>query len=304
MEFFVFRADQAGTEHGAVLLRYISETGVHKEKAMSWETENDVSGKAVIQLTVTESAKNTEAGKTVCTLAARLADYILEQCEESVAGALADRRYSFAAPEDRARAERFWLSFLNGEEAGDRLIRERRRELLRSTIEAYLLESPYLDLGGFIAFRLNEYKEMLQETIDISMEEYLLDQQYEEFIQLLQYFVHFQEPLTPLVHLIHHQGQDFSFFNQFFTPLHEAPAGLVVAKIADQDLEMEDKVVSTLISLSPDRILLHTLTPEATIISTIRKIFGDRVQVCLHCPQCSLVHSAARKRDQECHGGS
>jgi trimethylamine:corrinoid methyltransferase-like protein len=71
----------------------------------------------------------------------------------------------------------------------------------------------------------------------------------------------------------------------------------VVARIADQELEMEDIVVSTLISLSPSRIVIHTRDPEVVIISTIRRIFGERVELCLLCPHCNLLHQGARHSD-------
>lgn len=301
MGYFVLRADRTGTDHGTRLLEYIIGTGSgmggHNHPPQSWTIDYDESGRALVQMKDSDE-------EAINSIAAGLADYILEQCEADLAGVLADRRYAFVEPNDRARAERFWLSFLNGDEAGDQLIRQRRRELVLNTLRSYLLESHYLDLSGFISFRLTLYKEMLQETIDLAMEEYLLDQQYEEFLQLLQYFVQFQEPLTPLVHLIHHGGQEFSIFNQSFSPIRESSSGMVVAKMGDLELEMEDQVVSTLISLSPDRILLHTVAPETTIISTIRTIFGNRVQLCQQCPHCNPVHTATGKRDQECHGGS
>lgn len=305
MEYFVLRADRTGTDHGTRLLEYISGTGsktdsgteVQNHPPRSCTMDYDATGRALVRM------EDGDKG-VIGSIAAGLADYILEQCEPDIASALADQRYAFAEPGDRARAERFWLSLLHGDEAGDQLIRLRRRELVLNTLHSYLLESRYLDLNGFISFRLTRYKEMLKETIDLAMEEYLLDQQYAEFLQLLQYFVHFQEPLTPLVHLIHHGGQEFSIFNQSFSPIRENSSDIVVAKMGELELELEDQVVSTLISLSPDRILLHTVAPETTIISTIRTIFGNRVQLCQHCPHCSLVHGATGKGSQECHGSS
>ena len=79
------------------------------------------------------------------------------------------------------------------------------------------------------------------------MDELLLDKQYEEFIGLLQYFVHFQEPLTPLVHLMHKKDQEFVVLDEKFTSIHIPAGGGMVARIDDQELEMENAVVSSLI---------------------------------------------------------
>ncbi|MNO74074.1 YtxC-like family protein [compost metagenome] len=155
-----------------------------------------------------------------------------------------------------------------------------------------------MNLDGFIRFRMRDYEDKLKEIVDYAVEEYLLDQQYEEFISLLQYFVYFQEPLTSLVHLMHKKDHEFSILNENFTPIKAPPIGGMVAHMADQELEMEDVVVSTLIALSPDRVLIHTLEPDTLIISTICRIFGDRVELCSDCPQCSLFHNEIRSRDQ------
>ncbi len=300
MDFFSLRADLKGLHSEQQLLDYIGnpENALHNVVARE-DLRHSMDG-SVMNLTISgPGSGDTKLQQSIKEgLARGISRYIVEVLEESIALKIAWTQYSFATSEEGKAAEQSCRKLLAGPDEGDQAARQRRMDEIYQVLKEYLRENSYLDLDGFIAFRLPDYKDKLRETVDIAMEEYLLDQQYEEFIHLLQYFVHFQEPLTPLIHLMHKEDHEFSMLNEHFTTISTPPCGGVVAKIADQEMEMEDMVVSTLISLSPNRIIIHTLHPESQIISTIRRIFGDRAEICLHCPQCQMFHQESRRADQ------
>ncbi|SDF83215.1 putative sporulation protein YtxC [Fontibacillus panacisegetis] len=226
-----------------------------------------------------------------------LSRFLIDTKEEAILKRMISKRYSFSEQTDYEAVEVLCCKLLETGIDGMHS-RENHIEEIKTSLGKFLESTPCLNLDGFVRFRMREYEDTLKGIVDYAVEEYLLDQQYDEFISLLQYFVYFQEPLTSLVHLMHKKDHDFSILNEHFTPIKAPPASGMVARMADQELEMEDVVVSTLIALSPDRVLIHTLEPEALIISTIRRIFGDRVVLCSDCPQCSMFHHENRRRDQ------
>ncbi|EES71086.1 putative sporulation protein YtxC [Paenibacillus sp. oral taxon 786 str. D14] len=226
-----------------------------------------------------------------------IAEYIISEKEEEVAARVMRRDYSFESREE-AQQVHDMVDRLLAEEAVTGCAREERKALVQEALREYLQSSSDLHLEGFVWFRLKAYEDKLREIVDYAVDEFLLDKQYEEFIGLLQYFVYFQEPLTPLVHLMHKHDHEFAILNEQFTPIRVPASGGVVARIADQEMQMEDVIVSTLISLSPDRILIHTQEPDAQVITTISRIFGDRVEICLLCPHCQLFHQETRRLDQ------
>lgn len=230
-------------------------------------------------------------------LARELAEYLVEAEEPQRVLRIMKREYSFASREEQRLIEEAVMRMLaDHSETGEW---GRRTSLIYKTLYDYLLSNSQLQLSGFAAFRLKAYDALLSEAIDLATDDYLHDQQYEEFISLLQYFVGLQETLTPLVHLMHKQGPEFSILNEQFTPIHVPRSGGVVAQIADQEIQMEDVIVSTLISLSPERILLHTQEPDAQIVKTISRIFGERVNLCLLCPHCGQFHQEMHKLGAE-----
>lgn len=62
--------------------------------------------------------------------------------------------------------------------------------------------------------------------------------------------------------------------------------GVVVERLDQQDLQMEDTVVTTLISVSPAKIVIHTREPHMTVVRTLMQIFDERVEICRYCPDC------------------
>ncbi|MBW4840801.1 MAG: putative sporulation protein YtxC [Paenibacillaceae bacterium] len=226
-----------------------------------------------------------------------IAEYLIGVKEEELAARVMKRDYSFESRDEALQVQQM-VNRMLAEDTETGSSREERRTLIQEALREYLQASSDLHLDGFALFRLKTYEDKLREIVDFAVDEYLLDKQYEEFIGLLQYFVYFQEPLTPLVHLMHKHGHEFAILNEQFTPVHVPASGGVVARIADQEMQMEDVIVSTLISLSPDKILIHTQDPDAQVITTISRIFGERVEICLLCPHCKLFHQEYRRLDQ------
>lgn len=225
-----------------------------------------------------------------------VAEYVVDVREPGIIRKILMKDYELNESEKQA-VEAICHRFL-GMEEGQAEARKARLMLIEAAFRQMLAgQQRTVDLDGFITFRLQNYGMKLREMVDYAVEEFLLDKQYEDFIELLQYFVYFQEPLTPFIHVMHKRGSEFIILNEGFKQI-EASSGDVVMRMADQELQMEDVIVSTLISLSPERILLHTRDPEALAITTIKRIFGDRVQLCLRCPKCKDFHQGTRQRDQ------
>ncbi|MGG6312465.1 putative sporulation protein YtxC [Paenibacillus macerans] len=301
MDFFTIRVNIGSAESEELFKAYLRETvgRLHTcNVELSYGATLDGGLEAVVGRRA-ETAGDQETREQLLDLLARgLTEYIMDVKEEEFVTRIMNREYSFASQEEMQNVNQLVNRMLAEDEEEGGRAEEQRKALVQEAIRSYLRQSPILHLDGFAVFRLKEYEAKLREIIDFAIDEYLLDKQYEEFIGLLQYFVYFQEPLTPLVHLMHKQGHEFAILNEKFTTIHAPAPGGVVARIADQEMEMEDVIVSTLISLSPDRILIHTQDPDAQVITTISRIFGERVELCLLCPHCKLFHQEYRRLDQ------
>ncbi|RRJ64480.1 sporulation protein [Paenibacillus oralis] len=300
MDFFTIRvkADEAEAQNRFAGYLHDAVSSLHSPEAAL--TLSEVSGgtvEAVVNLPGVAGENKPE--RLIDLLSLGLAKYIVHVKEDELLGRILNREYEWTSREEMEIVKDICRELLEQPKDGIKTCSAERRVLMVfDALREYLHSEKHLHLDGFAAFRLKEYEGSLREAAELAVDEYLLDKQYEEFISLLQYFVYFQEPLTPLVHLMHKQGHEFAILNEQFSPIQLPSSGGVVARIADQEMEMEDVIVSTLISLSPDRILIHTQDPGAQVIETLSKIFGERVEICLLCPQCKLFHREVRRLDQ------
>jgi len=215
--------------------------------------------------------------------------YIMEEKEQEIAARLMFSEFEFDDEDEAKRILQWFLMLLQKNEGPSCEFMKSRRRRLSDGIYQCLNEVPELNLDGFLTFRLQPYEQELREMAEYAVDEFMLDQQYEEFVSLLKYFVYFQEPKMPLVHVIHKGEEDFLLLDGNLRPI-ERPRddGLVMERL-DQEMEIEDMVVSTLIAVSPARMIIHTRQPELPVIVTLAHIFDNRAEVCCSCPECSAL---------------
>ncbi|MBM7565331.1 putative sporulation protein YtxC [Paenibacillus sacheonensis] len=165
---------------------------------------------------------------------------------------------------------------------------ERRLGKVADELEQFLSGNTRLHLDGFVSFRLAAYWQELKDVVAYAVDEYVMDKQYQEFISLLKYFVRMQEVKLPIVHVLHVGGSEFVLYDQQFQLLDTVPADRIVAEMLESEMNMEDMIVSTLITVSPQQIVIHTRQPELPVMRTLETIFEQRVRLCCTCGQCSL----------------
>lgn len=204
-----------------------------------------------------------------------LADYIVSEIEPSLLEKLASLHHPHFDEKERE---------LICNKVRQRLIREekltgvgRRHSILRS-IDDFLKSQGQINIEGFVRFRLQDYQRELLNLINQSADDFMIEREYLDFINLLKYFVEIQQPRFPEMHL---------FRRENYLVLSD-PEYKVLHRESIQDLEGSDAIVSTLVTAAPDKVTIHVNNFDANdeLISTIHHIFGSRVLLCLGCPHC------------------
>ncbi|MEK3786002.1 MULTISPECIES: putative sporulation protein YtxC [Paenibacillus] len=210
-------------------------------------------------------------------LSSLLADYMEYSLERPVVSSLIRNQQAGLEEEEYVRIEQHCMSLLHHTNE----MSQKRHHFLMLGVESALRENAELHLKGLLRFRLQAYKLALQDLVDFSLEEFWADRQYEEFMGLLKYFVFFQESMIPLVHVIHQGASQFTILDAKMEPVSMEPAHDIIVELPEMELGigMEEMIVSSLISISPARILLYTDEPGAAIIQTVLNIFENKVEI-------------------------
>jgi len=218
-----------------------------------------------------------------------LADWIVREDEERLIRTIIARDFDYKKDADIRAILSYCLPAQQGHTADESTepMAFRRKQIIAEAVYSFLQEHTDLNVQGFMNFRLQPYLEELHEMVEYAIDEFLMDQQYQEFISLLKYFVYIQEAKIPAAHLLHKGGNDFLLLNDRMEPIDTSQNdATLTVEMLEKDINFEDVIVSTLISVSPQQIFIHTRDPEVQVIKTITQIFENRVQQCEYCRVC------------------
>ncbi len=161
------------------------------------------------------------------------------------------------------------------------LILLKRRFLIKQNILEYFAEDSYLNLSGFIQFRLSSYKKMLVELIQKVVEDYKLQKEYKEFIDMLKFFVETQKNRCPKLHIIFEKNGEYLILNERNKNITESCFEEFIETKKQNNLNNEDVLISSLITLAPKKVFLHFESENYNkkIVNTIEQIFENKVSV-------------------------
>lgn len=166
---------------------------------------------------------------------------------------------------------------------------KKRKDSLKKALCEYLEKNAKLNIEGFLNFRLKEYNAFLNDRLETITEDYLIAKEYEELISLLTYFVEAQEPLLYRVHILPSEGQSYRLFDENEMEMTNFCMREFLAEMTEEQMSFDDFLLSTLISLAPLEIILHRFESvmERNVITTIQKVFGERLFYCGDCVICN-----------------
>ncbi|MCT4508779.1 MAG: putative sporulation protein YtxC [Tepidibacter sp.] len=156
------------------------------------------------------------------------------------------------------------------------------KRILFNRMYTYLSDNDYLNINGFIKFRLRDFMDYILELKDRGFEEYLIEKDYNEFIKLLKYFVDVQEEKIEILNLYIEKDGTFKLYDKDNKDLEETYAEDMFDIALRENMNEEDFLISALITLCPKQIYIQdnlesNLSKE--IIQTIKAIFEGRVTV-------------------------
>lgn len=293
---FAVRLPQATEEKLFSLARHMSEefagmNAIPELSCLHWDIATDESA---ILCSANRNAQP-QAALVYGRAAIAIARFIINELEQDLLDDLIDQQLHEPEGDERGKLREYCQFVLNGaDHAGLQESQpsiERRIRAVAEEVELFLLNCPAgtvpcLNMSGLIAFRLRAYRNELAEVVEYALDEYLMDRQHQEFIALLKYFVSLQQPKIALVNLIHIGEQQFLICNSEFNAIDNHSGERMLPELFESEMNVEDMIISTLISLSPEKIQIHTTQPDALIIRTIDTVFEGKVTCCGKCSYC------------------
>lgn len=219
-------------------------------------------------------------------VAGAVSDVIVDIWEERLLKRMVRSGYYYFNQEEQDTILRYAGRNLDSGDEASRIL-GRKHQILQRLLE-YLDTDSEVVLEGFVTFRLKEYVEELEDAVDRAVDDFLMEKEYTEFIRLLKYFVDAQEPRVEEVHVIVLPGGAFKLVDGQGQALHNEYLEDFVVEMVDSQINYEDLMISSLITIAPSRITLHVSTANLRdeAVETVRSVFGERVTLCRGCELC------------------
>lgn len=166
---------------------------------------------------------------------------------------------------------------------------QNRQLILFDIFYDYITKHHSIILTGFINFRLENYRNLLEDLVDFSVNEFIIEREYLEFISLLRLYINSEPPSPHVTHLISFE-HDISLLDENMKPIDINKNSLNAKYLSDVSFSNNDYILNTLLKLLPQKIYLHQISPLSNLdfINTLQLIFKERIEICHDCNLCNL----------------
>lgn len=142
----------------------------------------------------------------------------------------------------------------------------------------YITNNKAMILSGFIHFRLSNYMKILDYVVDTFVNELVVDREYKEFINLLKSYVNSKPSNINSVHFIYKNTSSILLDSKCKKiPFTDDLANLNY--ISDVSFSENDIVLNTLLTLLPQKIIIHLEKEPDEFIKTLICIFENRIEL-------------------------
>lgn len=164
-----------------------------------------------------------------------------------------------------------------------------RKEEIWTSVLTYVHENKSMILDGFVSFRLEQYHETLEEIMDYSVNQYIIEKEYTEFINLLKLYIESKESISSIVHLVYTNGESI-LLNEDKNIISLEDNIFNAKYLSDISFSSNDYALNALLTLLPKKIEIHLIGYEDEFINTLKLIFGTRISICTDCNLCRTYH--------------
>lgn len=159
------------------------------------------------------------------------------------------------------------------------------KETIFVEVKKYIEENRNIVLEGVVNFRISEYVKLLDNTVDMAVNKYIIEKEYKEFINLLKIYVNTTPTKVDLLHLIYVGGESILLDED--KNIVQIDANISNTKyLSDISFSSNDIALNTLLSLLPRVLRIHVIDREDEFINTLKLIFDNRVEICRDCSIC------------------
>lgn len=189
--------------------------------------------------------------------------------------------YYYEDPEEQQQIMEIIYTILEGQrEDLAAFLKETSEEpTIRAAIEQIFQNNVSFSFDSFHKFRLRSYIQKLRGYVEISIDEYKMEQEYQMFVQTLREFLANRKPKMGILHLLF--DEEVTFYTEDFEEIKRGELVKMVDRklLVNHPVYVDSVSIAPLLSLAPTTIFLYAKNPDEPLIRTIKNIFEERVTI-------------------------
>ncbi len=210
-----------------------------------------------------------------------ITNFLIETKEDIWMLSIMQELFYFSDFEERQQILEIARSIIEGERKGIPVIADLvpREELISTSLSTLLTDSISFSFESFIKFRLKDYSDRLLQYVEISIDEYKLEQEYQNFIQNLRDYIAERDSKLEHVNILH--NDQFLLFSRQFSEMKRDEVIKYIDRklIQSYPMYIDSSIIAPLVSMNPNTINLYTNRVDDGMVQTIRNIFQERVRI-------------------------
>lgn len=150
---------------------------------------------------------------------------------------------------------------------------------IEKIIDEIITEQTLFSYESLVKFRLRPVMKNLDQYVELSIDEYKMEQEYQMYIQTLREFLLERKSKLDVVQLV--MSEQAHFYNDCFSEIkREELAKMIDRKLlSNHPVYVDSVTIAPLLSIAPKKIFLYTSNSEEPLVRTIRNIFEERVVI-------------------------
>lgn len=224
-------------------------------------------------------------------IANMLSYYVIDELEETLLKDIINQNYFYFDAIEKKKILDFCFDICSEDFT---TYFDKKFSYLSEQFYLYLKDNKSIVLTGFIYFRLKKYFEILDEIVEESVNSFIIEKEYLEFISLLKLYINSQSCKTAVVHIVYFKDNPI-LLDESKTPIPISDEIPDAKYLSDISFSKNDYILNTLLNLLPKKIYVHLVEHAIDeFLNTLILIFEKRIELCSDCNICSLYENHSK----------
>jgi len=148
-----------------------------------------------------------------------------------------------------------------------------------NAISQIFQENIAFSFDSFVKFRMRPLFDQMAKYVEISIDEYKMEQDYQIFVQTLREFLKGRTAKQNQIHVLMDDG--ILFFDEDFFEIKRSNLSRMIDRklLFNHPVYVDSVTIAPLLSIAPTIIYLYTDDVEQPLVRTIRNIFEERLVI-------------------------